>query len=203
MTVAAVFAALYVVINVVESFVVGSPIFTYGPIQLRLADCLLALAALFGWPVVGGVTFGCLLANAYYFLGAPDVILGPIANLLGASLIFLLRRRRFLACVAGSLPVGVIVGSYLWLFFPFLPSPGVLSILPAWAAMITSITISTLISTAVVGYSLLSIMSRKTILQPLKSLGLKVAGDNGHAKNLSSFVKPIISSKFSPKASRT
>jgi uncharacterized membrane protein len=174
LTLTAIFAALYVIVNVVESFAVGSPIFTYGPIQLRIADCLLALAVLFGWPVVGGVTIGCVLTNAYYFLGAPDVILGPIANMIAASLILFFRKRRLLACIIGSLPIGVIVGSYLWFFFPFLSPPEVLSVLPAWAAMIVSITISTLIAVAVIGYLLLSILSRKNIIEPLKARGLKV-----------------------------
>ena len=66
-TLTAVFTALYVVINVLQVISIGNPTI-YGPIQLRIADCLIALAALFGWSVVGGVTFGCLLTNAYYFL---------------------------------------------------------------------------------------------------------------------------------------
>jgi predicted membrane protein len=85
-----------------------------------------------------------------------------------------LRKRRFIACVIGALPIGVIVGSYLWLFFPFLSPPEVFNALPAWAAMITSITASTLIATAVLGYLLLSILSRKNVLEPLRSHGLKV-----------------------------
>ena len=51
----AVFAALYVVINIVQTVTVGNPTI-YGPIQLRLADFMIALAALFGWPLIGGVT---------------------------------------------------------------------------------------------------------------------------------------------------
>ncbi|TRO54991.1 QueT transporter family protein, partial [Candidatus Bathyarchaeota archaeon] len=156
------------------AFCVGSPIFTYGPIQLRLADCLIALAALFGWPLVGGVTLGCVLANAYYFLGVPDVILGPIANLVAASIVLLLRKHRFVACISGSLPIGVIVGTYLWLFFPFLSPPEILSFLPAWAAMIISLTISSIIAVAVIGFLLLSILSQPNIIDPLKSRGLKV-----------------------------
>jgi len=169
-----VFAALYVIINLAEAFFGGSPILTYGPIQLRLADCLIALAALFGWPLVGGVTLGCVLANAYYFLGVPDVILGPIANLVAASIILFLRKRRLVACIAGALPIGVIVGSYLWLFFPFLSPPEVLTFLPAWAAMVVSLTISSLIAVAVIGYALLLVLNRRGIIEPLKSRGLKV-----------------------------
>jgi len=169
----AVFAALYAMINVVQSVTIGNPTI-YGPIQLRIADALIPLAALIGWPVVGGVTIGCFLTNAYYFLGAPDVILGPIANLIAASLILRLRRRRLTACVVGALPIGVIVGSYLWFFFPFLSPPEVLSVIPAWAAFVVSITVSSLIATAVIGYALLQVLSRKNILQPLKSHGLKI-----------------------------
>jgi uncharacterized membrane protein len=166
----AVFAALYVVINVVQTISVGNPTI-YGPIQLRVADFMIALAALFGWSIIGGVTLGCFLTNAYYFIGAPDVILGPIANLIAACLVLLLRKRRLLACVIGALPIGLIVGGYLWLFFP---PPEVFGTMPAWAAMVVSITISSLITVAVIGYLVLSILSRPNIIEPLKSRGLKV-----------------------------
>jgi uncharacterized membrane protein len=166
----AVFAALYVVINVVQTVSVGNPTI-YGPIQLRVADFMIALAALFGWPIIGGVTLGCFLTNAYYFIGAPDVILGPIANLIAACLVLSLRKRRLVACIIGALPIGLIVGGYLWLFFP---PPEVFGTLPAWAGMITSITISSLIAVAVIGYMLLSVLSRPGIIEPLESRGLKV-----------------------------
>ena len=173
-TLTAVFVALYVVINVLQTSSIGSPTI-YGPIQLRIADCLIALAALFGWPVVGGVTFGCLLTNAYYFLGAQDVIFGPVANLIAASVIFLLRKHRFFACVAGALPIGLVVGAYLSIFFPFLTPPEVLNALPPIAAMVVSITISSLIAVAGIGYVLLSIIGRSSIMGSLESRGLKVA----------------------------
>ncbi len=165
-----VLAALYVVINIVQTVTIGNPTI-YGPVQLRVADFMIALAILFGWPLVGGVTIGCLLTNAYYFIGAPDVILGPIANLIAASLVLLLRKRRLLACIGGALPVGLIVGGYLWLL---LPPPDVFAALPAWAAMIGSLTVSSLIAVAVIGYLVLSILSRPNIIEPLKSRGLKV-----------------------------
>ncbi len=171
LTLTAVFTALYVVINILESFVSGSPIITFGPIQLRIADALIPLAALFGWPVVGGVTVGCLLTNAYFYVNPTDVILGPIANLVAACLIMLLRRYRLPACIIGALPIGFIVGGYLWLFFP---PPNVLGVLPIWLASITSITISSLITVGVLGYILLSTLSRPNVVGPLKSRGLKV-----------------------------
>ncbi|MGD8506455.1 MAG: QueT transporter family protein, partial [Candidatus Bathyarchaeota archaeon] len=92
LSLALIFAALYSVA------VVGLAPISFGPVQLRIADCLIPLAALFGWPVIAGVTVGCLLGNAYFWLGPQDVILGPIANLIAATLIFLLRKRQLLAC---------------------------------------------------------------------------------------------------------
>jgi uncharacterized membrane protein len=166
---------MYVVVNVVQMISIGNPT-VYGPVQLRIADCLIALSALLGWPVVAGVTVGCFLTNAYYFLGPVDIVFGPLANLVAASVVLLLRRRRLLACIAGSFPVGGIVGGYLWTF-PFLPVPAVLGFLPIWAGMIVSIIISSLISIAVVGYSLLSVLSRPSFIKSLKSLGLKAYGD--------------------------
>jgi hypothetical protein len=166
----ATFASLYVVANVVQMISIGNPT-VYGPIQLRIADCLIALSALLGWPVVAGVTVGCFLTNSYYFLGPVDVVFGPIANLIAASIILLLRKRRLLACIVCALPIGIIVGGYLWTFFP---PPDILGVLPAWAAMIVSITISSLVAIAGVGYSLLTILSRPSVIEPLKSRGLKV-----------------------------
>ena len=173
LTSTALFAALYVVINVVQSVTVGNPTI-YGPIQLRVADFMIALAVLFGWPLIGGVTLGCFLTNAYYFLGAPDVVFGPVANLIAAYLVLFLRKRRLLACVAGALPIGLIVGGELWFFFSFAPASDFFGVLPAWVAMIASITVSSLIAIAVLGYSVLSILSRPRIIEPLKSRGLKV-----------------------------
>lgn len=170
---ASVFAALYVIVNILQMVTVGNPT-VYGPIQLRLADCLIPLAALLGFPVVGGVGVGCFLVNAYYFIGVPDIVLGPIANLISASVIFFLRKNRFVACVVGALPVGFIVGSYLWLFFP---PPQILEVMPAWIAMIASLTLSSLIAIAGVGYTLLSIIGRRGIIEPLKSRGLKVVSE--------------------------
>jgi len=173
----AVFAALYVVINVVQMVSVGNPTI-YGPIQLRVADCLIALAALFGWSVVGGVTLGCFLTNAYYFLGVQDVIFGPIANLIAATVVFLLRKHRFVACVAGAVPVGLIVGSYLSIFFPLLSPPDALNALPPLVAMIASLMISSLIAIAGIGYIVLVMLSKRNFLRSLKSQGLKTADKN-------------------------
>jgi len=105
----AIFASLYAVINIVQTMM-GGPI-TYGPIQLRLADSLIPLSALFGWPQVIGVAVGCF-SNAYYMLDPADVIVGPIVNFVAASFILLLRRQRLVASISGALTVGAPIGLF-------------------------------------------------------------------------------------------
>lgn len=161
-----IFTSLYTVLVIVLA-----PI-SFGPIQLRIADCLIPLSALFGWPVIAGVSIGCFLGNAYFWMGPQDLILGTIANLIAATIIFIFRKRKFLACVLGSLPIGIIVGSYLWLFFP---PPAIFGLqLPVWGAMIVSITISSLIAVAGIGYIILRTLSSSSIVNALNSRGLKI-----------------------------
>jgi len=169
----AVFTALYAVINLFQALSpFGNPSI-YGPVQLRLSDFLIALAALFGLPVVIGVTGGCVVVNAFGPIGPIDIVFGSVANLIAASLVMALRKHKLLACIVGALPIGVVVGGgYLWIFFPYQPAE--LAFLPAWITTLISILISSLIAIAVVGYAVLRTLSRPNIIEPLKSRGLKV-----------------------------
>lgn len=169
-TLAAVFTSLYVVINLVQASTVGNPAIS-GPVQLRVADCLIPLTALFGWPILIGVTMGAFLTNAYAYIAPVDLVVGPLANLIAAYLILLLRRRELCACIVAALPIGILVGGgYLWLYFD---PPGIAGLrLPAWAAMTLSLTLSSLI-VMIFGYFLLRILSTQSLLEPLKSRGLK------------------------------
>ena len=160
----AVVAALYAALVIVLA-----PI-SYGPIQLRVADCLIPLAALLGWPAVFGVSLGALVGNAYYFLGPLDVVLGPLANLLAAALILRLRARLLPACLAGSLVIGFVVGGYLWVFFP---PPDVGFVLPVWAAMIVSLTLSSIVAVAVIGYALVTTLRSSGFSRLLESRGVR------------------------------
>jgi len=146
---------------------------SFGPVQLRVADVLIPLSALFGWPVVAGVTIGCFVGNVYIYLGPTDIILGPVANMIAATIILMLRRQRLLACITGALPIGLIVGGYLWLVFGFQP-PSEFGFLPPLAAMIVSISVSSFIAIGVLGYILLVTLSQTGILEPLKAHGLKI-----------------------------
>lgn len=160
-------AALYAVLLILLAQI------SFGPIQLRIADCIIPLAALFGWPWIWGVTLGCFIGNliggmmAFGFLNPIDIILGSIANLIAAYTIFRLKDHRLIGCILGSIIIGVIVGGYLWLFIPA-PEIG-LAYLPVWAAMIISITGSSLIAIAIIGYALLLTMSRLGISEIAKS----------------------------------
>jgi len=174
----AISASLYAVMNITQT-ALGGPI-TYGPIQLRLADCLIPLSALFGWPLIFGVAIGCF-SNAYYWLDPADVIIGPIVNFVAAFLIFLLRKHRIIACVSGALTVGIPIGLYLYYLYtqgnPIIQQqvpefPGLA--LPLWSAFVLSLTISALITVAGIGYILLNTLARPQIIEPLKSHGLKV-----------------------------
>ena len=174
----AIFASLYAVINIVQTMM-GGPI-TYGPIQLRLADSLIPLSALFGWPQVIGVAVGCF-SNAYYMLDPADVIVGPIVNFVAASFILLLRRQRLVASISGALTVGVSIGLYLYYLYT-LGNPVILQqvpefpglALPLWSAFVLSLSISSLITIAIIGYMILRTLSRPSVIEPLKSHGLKV-----------------------------
>jgi uncharacterized membrane protein len=174
-----VFAALYAALVVVQGTTAAATI------QLRFADCLIPLCALFGWPAVLGVAVGAFAGNAFTSLpmanGVFDVVLGPLANLLAGATVLLLRRRRLAGCVLASGEVGVIVGSYVWLIFGG-PSNvfgvGVPLMWPVWVASVVSITVSSLVAIAVVGYALLRVLSRQGVAGSLRSRGLKTM-DNG------------------------
>ncbi len=163
----ALFVGLYAVLVILLT-----PI-SFGPVQLRVADALIPLAALFGWPAIIGVTIGGFLGNAYYFLGPLDVIFGPIANLIAAGIILQLRKKRLLACFIGALPIGLIVGGgYLWIYFP---PPDIFRLtLPPWLAMMISVTLSSFIAITMIGYTVLVVLSNPQIIEPLKSRGLRV-----------------------------
>jgi uncharacterized membrane protein len=173
----AVFAALYAMINLVQSFSpFGNPSI-YGPIQLRLSDFLIALAALLGLPVVVGVTVGCVVVNVFGPIGFIDVVFGSLANLVAAILVLSLRKHKLSACIAGALPIGIIVGGgYLWIWFPYQTSS--LAFLPAWITTMISILVSSLLTIAVIGYSVLRILSRPAVIEPLESHGLKTLAED-------------------------
>ncbi|MCD6485478.1 MAG: QueT transporter family protein [Candidatus Odinarchaeota archaeon] len=107
MALVAIFAALYAI-----GVIALAPI-SYGIVQVRVADALIPLSAIFGYPAILGVTIGCLVANIYSPFGAIDIIGGTVANFVASWLSYKLRKNIIMATTAATLAVTVIVGSYL------------------------------------------------------------------------------------------
>jgi len=128
--VAALVAAMYAVL------VAALPMVSFLMWQVRLADALLMLSTVLGWPAVVGVTFGCLLGNltapwGSALLVAVDAVLGSTANFIASYLAYRIAyrkglKRKVLAACCEVAVVSIIVGSYLkflleWAFGVDLP----------------------------------------------------------------------------------
>jgi len=187
LTLASVFAALYAVL--VVAFAGNS----FLPIQLRVADMLMPLAILFGWPVALGLGIGALVGNfagetllGFQFSSiAVDMIFGGITNLLAGIVAWQIGRRGwtrvgrnkvwFLATVAETVIISLVVGSYLYIilgipaeiiFYGFTFS-GLL-------ASIAGIAVGSIVASNVLGYVLLLGLARPQTIRALKARGLRV-----------------------------
>lgn len=146
---ASLFAALYAV-----GVLLLAPI-SFGVLQVRVADALIPLSILFGWPVVAGVTLGNLVANTLGSpFGAVDVLGGSAANFIASYLAMKIAHTRsigswLLGCVAANGAVSVIVGGYItWLAQIPLGSPW-------WDLPIIGVLIGSTVSINILGYLLL------------------------------------------------
>jgi len=162
----ATFATLY------AAAVIVLAVISFSIIQLRIADCLIPLSAVFGWPAIFGVTIGCFIGNAYAPTGWADYFFGPLANFIAGFLIFKLRQRPLVGCILGAAVVGLIVGGYLWMFLPVPELFGIERLYP-WLISVISIFVSGLITQGVLGYSLLKTFRRPNIIGALKAYGLE------------------------------
>jgi len=112
MTLTSVFAALYVV-----GVVFLAPI-SFQVFQVRMADALLPLSMIFGWPAILGLSLGALVANFFGGLGPIDIIGGAVANFVATFVAWKIgRKRRPVKAIVGILSeiiiVTLIVGTYL------------------------------------------------------------------------------------------
>lgn len=115
-TLASIFAALYA-IGVVFLAPISFQIF-----QVRIADALLPLSMLFGWPAVLGLSIGAFVANIFGGLGPIDMVGGAFANFIATFLAWKLVRKnsRVWFLVGGMVEIVVVtlvVGSYLSYLF--------------------------------------------------------------------------------------
>jgi len=151
---AALLAALY------GAYVFYFAVTSFGPLQVRVVDALLPLSILFGPPAIVGVTIGCFIGN---LLGSPigivDIVGGPVANLVAATLAWAITRRKFpgswlLAVAVEIAVVTVIVGSYL---VAWAAAPGV----PLWVGWVEFLG-SEVLAIGVLGYPLLRGVAKAT-----------------------------------------
>jgi len=133
LTLASVFAALYAVL--VVAFAGNS----FLPVQLRVADMLMPLVILFGWPVALGLGIGALVGNfagetllGFQFSSiAVDMIFGGITNLVALIDARQIGRRGWtrrgrnkvwlLVTSAETLVISLVVGSYLYIIHAITP----------------------------------------------------------------------------------
>ena len=187
LTLASVFAALYAVLVVIFA---GN---SFLPIQLRVADLLMPLAILFGWPVALGLGVGALVGNfagetllGYQFSSiAVDMTFGSITNILAGMVAWQIGRRAwrklgrnrawFLATLSETIIIALIVGSYLYLI---LGIPADITIFgftfSGLLASIAGIAAGSVVAINILGYSLLLGVARPQTIKALKARGLRI-----------------------------
>jgi len=158
----AITAALYAV-----GVVVLAPI-SFQVFQVRVADALLPLAILFGWPSVLGFSLGAFVANFFGGLGFVDVVGGSVANFLATYAAWKIGQKQIkgswlIAVAVEILLITVIVGSYLSYLFQTPLEIGLLGVL-----------LGSVVAIGLLGYPLLLVLSRPIITNQLRTYGLTV-----------------------------
>jgi len=149
----AVFAALYAVL------VYTLPGISFQLVQVRIADALIPLSIVFGWPVMIGVTIGAAVSNVISPLPSiiVDITFGSIANFIASFLALKIgswKRNKsgineLLGCVVATIAITFIVGTYL----------AVITEMDLWIWWI-GIGIGSVISINILGYMLIQVMKR-------------------------------------------
>jgi len=146
-----IFAALY------ATLVYAFPGISFQLVQVRVADALIPLSMLFGWPVIAGVTIGCAVANITSPMPSvvADIMGGSIANFVAGFLALKIGRSdkirgsEFLGCLAATLVLTFIVGTYL----------SILTAIPLWLWWL-SIFIGSFVSINLLGYTLIQVLKK-------------------------------------------
>jgi len=173
----AVFAALYAV-----SVVFLAPI-SFQVFQVRVADALLPLAMVFGWPAILGLSLGAFVANVFGGLGPVDMIGGALANFIGTLVAWRIVTRKSMRWTpvgvgAEILVVTLVVGTYLSYLLA-------IPLLLSWLGIL----LGSLMAIGMLGSILLYTLLRRNIVTLLESHGLcetRPARKGNRAKALSS-----------------
>lgn len=136
--------------------------------QVRVADALLPLAMLFGWPAVLGLTLGAFVANVFGGLGPIDMVGGSIANFIATFVAWRIatsrgRRWALVGVAAEIIIVTLVVGTYLSYL---LAMPLEISWLGVFLGSVTAI--------GVLGSILFFALSTERISTMLRSYGLGI-----------------------------
>lgn len=106
----AVVAAIYTILTVILA-----PI-SYGPVQFRISEVLVLLAAIDSIYIVG-LTVGCLVANIFGGFGPMDIVFGTVATFLSVTGVYLtgkyIRNKKVSLVLASLWPTifnGLIIG---------------------------------------------------------------------------------------------
>lgn len=140
-------------------------IISFYVIQIRIADCLIPISAVLGYPAVIGVSVGCLVANTFAPWGSSglvilDMILGTLTNFLASYAVYRVSRNGTrvslqLGCVFATIIVTLIVGTYIPLLVEW--AYGVPS--PIWLGWL-GVGLGSVISINVVGYVVTQTLKR-------------------------------------------
>lgn len=149
-----VFAALY------ASLVYALAGISFELVQVRVADALIPLSMIFGWPAVIGVTVGGIVANVLSPLPSAvvDMVGGSAANFIASFLAWKIgarykaREGEFIGCLAATVVLASIVGTYLAL----------LTGIPIWLWWL-SIFAGSFMSINILGYTLIQILKRTRV----------------------------------------
>ncbi len=150
-----IYAALY------AALVIGLGGISYGPIQVRLADSLVAAVPLLGMAGVLGHTLGVFIANMFSTAGVID-LLNTIPSFAMAFVVFYVYKRTkndysvIVTCLAYSAVLGTTVGwmlSYLY-GLPLVPT-------------IAYVAIGNMIASVLIGWPIFKILKKTGIFQRL------------------------------------
>jgi uncharacterized membrane protein len=149
----AIYAALY------AALVVALGPFSYGPVQVRIADALLAVVPLLGLAGVLGHTLGVFVANMFSTLGPID-LLNTIPSFAMAFVVYYVYKRTdndytvMATCTAYSVVIGITVGAMLSyvLGFPLVET-------------IAYVILGNVIASVLVGWPLFKLLKRTGVFQ--------------------------------------
>lgn len=149
----AVYAALYAALVVV----LGA--FSYGPIQIRIADTMVAIVPLLGLPGVLGHTLGVFVANIFSTAGPID-LLNTIPSFVMSFVVYYVYRRTrndysvIGTCLAYSAVIGTTVG---WM----------LSYLYSLPLLLTMfyVAVGNIVATVLIGFPVFKILKRIGVFQ--------------------------------------